>query len=246
MLPKIKYSRISFLKILLGLLFIVLQNVTTAQINNTLKYDKNGKINVRTSEKIQKFLNDDFYLYDTEPSVSPESFWQRIWSWINKIIFEFFYLLNKGGNIVSFIFYGLILALLIFIILKLIGVSPHRIFLRTKKIKVPDIPVYDEDINALDFNKIISEAIEKEDYRKAVRFLYIKFLKILSDTEYIEWKPEKTNKDYNKEMRNTKLYKNFMNLTRIYDYVWYGEFKIKALFFNSVNKEFKSVFKEFE
>jgi len=219
---------------------------SVGQNSGVLKKDTAGIITVRTSENIQNYLNDDYYLYDTEQAQSPETLWQKILFWIQQLIYEFFYLLGKGGSLVLYIFYAVVTATLIFIILKLLGVSPHSLFLRTKKIKLQDIPVFQDDINAVDFEKTINDAIKNEDYRKAVRFLYIKFLKILSENEEIEWKKEKTNKDYKTEMKNSKYRSEFLNLTETYEYVWYGEFKIKHKIFKTVFSDFNRIFKDFE
>lgn len=216
------------------------------QISGDLIKDADGILTVRTSENIQNYLNDNFYLYNTEPVQSPETFWQKILFWIQQLIFDFFYLLGKGGNLVSYIFYVVVTATLIFIILKLMGVSPYSLFLRNKKIKLQNLPVFEEDINVFDFEKTINEAIKNKNYRKAVRFLYIKFLKILSENEEIEWKKEKTNKDYKTEMKNSKYSTEFLKLTETYEYVWYGEFKIKNEYFKTVFSDFIRIFNDFE
>jgi len=209
---------------------------------NSPKKDTSGIVSIRTSENIHTYLNDKSFLYDTEQAQAPLNLLQRILLWIQQLIFEFFYLLGKGGNLVSYIFYALVLSVLTFIILKLLGLSPHHILLRSKKIKFQNLPVFEEDINTVDFEKIIDEAIKNRNYRKAVRFLYIKFLKILSDNEEIEWKKEKTNKDYKHEMKNSAFFSDFSNLTKIYEHVWYGEFKIKQSFFMTVYEDFTRIF----
>ncbi len=239
-----KQTKIFFFLLLIFL--PVLSFNSYGQKPDSLKKDISGNLNVRTSDKIREYLNDDSFLYDTEIGESPESFWQRILYWFKQLIYEFFCLLGKGGNLVSYIFYAVIFAALVFIILKLMGISPYSLFLRKKKIKLQNLPVFEEDINAVNFEKIISEAVDAGDYRKAVRFLYIKFLKILSENEEIEWKKEKTNKDYKQEMENSKYKKEFSELTKIYEYVWYGEFKINLRLFNKVFSDFTRIFKDFE
>ncbi len=231
---------------LLFLFMLQFSFYATGQSTDSLKKDTSETINIRTSGKIQKYLNDDYFLYNTEPAQSAKNLWQRIVFWIQQLIFEFFYLLGKGGNLISFIFYAVVLAVLLFIILKLLGVSPHSFFLKTKKIKLSDIPVFEEDISTVDFDKVINLAIKNQDYRKAVRFLYIKTLKLLSEIEEIEWKKEKTNKDYNREMKNSRFFFEFSKLTRFYEYVWYGDFNIKQTFFNTVYGDFNRFFKNFE
>ena len=230
------------------LLFVFLSvffSVIYGQKSDLPKKETKEDIIVRSSEQITDYLNNEDFLYNTEPARTPETLWQRILYWIQRIIAEFFYLLGKGGNLVSYIFYAIVLTVLIFIILKLLGLSPHHILLRSKKIKMQNLPVFEEDINAVDFEKIIAEAIQDQNYRKAVRFLYIQFLKILSQNEEIEWKKEKTNKDYKQEMKDSIYISEFSKLTKIYEYVWYGEFRIKEKFFNAVYEDFKRIFKNF-
>ena len=235
------------IQIFLLLSFIsVFSFYAAGQKSDRLKKETDGIISVRTSDKIQDYLNDKDYLYNTEPAQTPESLWQRILFWILQLIAKLIDLLGKGGNLVSYIFYAVVLSVLVYIILKLLGVSPHSLFLRSKKIKSENMPIFEEDINGIDFEKIISEAVENENYRKAVRFLYIKFLKILSDTEQIEWKKEKTNKDYKQEMKSSKFFFEFSKLTNVYEYVWYGEFTIKQAFFHTVFDDFNRIFNDFK
>ncbi len=238
-------KRINKFAFLLFIFLSVFFSVVFGQKSDLPKKETKENIAVRSSEKINTYLNDKDYLYNTEAAQTPETLLQRILYWLLRIIGELFYLLGKGGNLVSYIFYALVLTVLVFIILKLLGLSPHHILLRSKKIKLQNLPVFEEDINTLDFEKIINEAIQNRNYRKAVRFLYIQFLKILSDNEEIEWKKEKTNKDYKQEMKDSMYFSEFSKLTKIYEYVWYGEFKIKESFFNAVYEDFKQIFKNF-
>lgn len=243
-MKKLQPAYKNFLRLLSIIMFLTLSFASFSQSEKKIKKDVSGDVHIRTSLQIEKYLNDDTYLYDTEPTISPKTLWQRIWFWIMSIFSEFLYRISQGGNLIAYIFYGIMLFLLGFVILKLIGLSPHHIFLNTKKIKLSDIPVFNDDINTLDIEKTISEAINNDDFRTAVRFLYIKLLKILSEKEYIEWKPEKTNKDYYFEMQKNKQTKQFVKLTRIYEYVWYGEFLIKQNFFFSAKENFDRFFKE--
>jgi len=230
-------------------LLFVFSSVLFSQIygqkNNLPKKETKEDIIVRSSEQINDYLNNKDFLYNTELARTPKTLWQQFLYRIQQIIAEFFYLLEKGGNLVSYIFYAIILFVLIFIILKLLRLNPHHILLRSKKIKMQNLPVFEENINAVDFEKIITEAIQDQNYRKAVRFLYIQFLKILSQNEEIEWKKEKTNKDYKQEMKNSRYISEFSKLTKIYEYVWYGEFTIKEKFFGLVHQDFKQIFNQF-
>ena len=53
-----------------------------------------------------------------------------------------------------------------------------------------------------------------------------RLLKSLSDKNIIEWDIEKTNLDYQREIQNTEIKKNFRFLSYVYEYSWYGEFEL--------------------
>jgi hypothetical protein len=95
-----------------------------------------------------------------------------------------------------------------------------------------------EDLSSIDFQKKINEAVKAGDYRLAVRWHYLKILFLLDKKQIIAFAPHKTNIDYsyqirdkenvkeNNELKGKNLYQNFMQLSRIYEFVWYGKFNV--------------------
>lgn len=213
-----------------------------AQEQEDLKYDHDGLIEIRTSEEINRFLDDEFYLYDRELVKPPTTFLKKLLDWI----FKFFRFLDKGGKPVSYAFYALMFAILLFVIIKVLGLNYQSIFIRSAKIRSKEIDVFDEDIHAVDFDAVINDAVKNENYRKALRYLYIKFLKVLVDNELIEWEINKTNKDYRKEMKKSKYFSIFKNLTFVYEYVWYGEFDVNYQQFDDFRSDFNKVYRDFK
>ena len=116
----------------------------------------------------------------------------------------------------------LIIALIVAIILRVQNINIRNLFGRRKLQE--DVFIYDEDVNTMNFESLISEAVQKKNYRMAVRYLYLKNLKALSDKLIINWSPNKTNYIYLNEIRNENLKNNFWESTQIFDFVWYGEF----------------------
>lgn len=96
----------------------------------------------------------------------------------------------------------------------------------------------DENIHELNFTEEIELAVGQDDYRKAVRLVYLYALKLLSDHEIIEWRPSKTNHDYQYEIQNKLFQQKFVTLSFYFEYIWYGEFKADLQQF----KEMKSTF----
>ena len=64
-------------------------------------------------------------------------------------------------------------------------------------------------------------------------------LKILSDKNIIDWEINKTNAKYIKEMNNHAQQNNFMQLTNVFDYVWYGNKKLAKEEFYQAYQSFK-------
>jgi len=52
---------------------------------------------------------------------------------------------------------------------------------------------------------------------------------MMTDKELIDWQLQKTNDDYLKELGSTKLQEPFKTITRLYDYIWYGNFDLDEL-----------------
>ena len=88
---------------------------------------------------------------------------------------------------------------------------------------------------------MIKEFINQKNYRLAIRYYYLLSLKYLTESDRITWQPQKTNEDYIKEIEKDHLKKDFKNITRIYDYVWYGEFKVDVLKFESLKLLFEDL-----
>lgn len=83
-----------------------------------------------------------------------------------------------------------------------------------------------EDLNTINFDVKIKEAAKENDYRLAIRWHYLKMLYILDKNEFIIFAPFKTNIDYNNELKGKKASEGFAKFSRIYEYVWYGQFEL--------------------
>jgi len=66
------------------------------------------------------------------------------------------------------IFYGLCAALILWVILKILNIDAKDLFFRSAKSSRINFNIADENIHALDFEKLIQAAIDKKEYRDAV------------------------------------------------------------------------------
>jgi hypothetical protein len=76
------------------------------------------------------------------------------------------------------------------------------------------------------YDALISEAENKNELNLAIRYLFLKTLRSLTDKGFIDFTADKTNKEYLKEMERNAYYNEFQKLTRNYEYTWYGKFLI--------------------
>ncbi len=83
----------------------------------------------------------------------------------------------------------------------------------------------EEELKATNtYDRFISDAEKAGKFNVATRYWYLKTLKNLKDAELIQYSPDKTNQEYIFELSRSPLQESFRQLTRNYEYVWYGEF----------------------
>lgn len=97
-----------------------------------------------------------------------------------------------------------------------------------------------ENIFEMDFEQAIAAAVGQKNYRLAVRLLYLRTLRDLSNRNLIHYTHEKTNSDYLMQLEGTSYYRNFFGLTRNFDYTWYGQFELSRENYEAVQRDFSS------
>lgn len=96
----------------------------------------------------------------------------------------------------------------------------------------------EEDIFHLSYTKLILKAEKENDYRVAIRLMFLQTLKLLSDTNSIHYQPDYTNLHYLQQLHQSKFYNEFSKASRSYEYVWYGRFDISAARYAAVKNDF--------
>lgn len=179
-----------------------------------------------------------------EAEASP-SLWTRFWRWFWHL-FDFAGKVKGAGSflgaLLTFLEYLFILlgiGAIVFFITRLMGVDMLAIF--KGKPAAANLPYAEslENIHEIDFDAEIDKAVAQHNYRLAVRLLYLKCLKQLSDASLIQWQPDKTNITYINELSETEQRHTFKLLTRQFEYVWYGGFAIDAPVFKQINELFQ-------
>ncbi len=175
------------------------------------------------SQKINRLLeNDDFvYQKDSYETYGP---WQRFQQKLQDILHRIFGQ-APSGNTIENVFYILAALLLIWAILKILGIEMNSVFRKTPAAKKIDYQVNEENIHEIHFQKEIEKARTAGQNRLVVRLQYLWALKKLSDQNQIKVERGKTNQDYRYEVRSEGLKEPFSRLSRIFEYTWYGHFE---------------------
>jgi hypothetical protein len=111
-----------------------------------------------------------------------------------------------------------------------------------RKMTPDDISKPVENIEEVDFDGLLRQALAEGDFRLAVRVHYLLLLKKLNEASLIVWKKNKTNRDYLSELygRNA-VYDDVRKLTLAYELVWYGERTVTQDSFQRISGQFESV-----
>ncbi|MDL5046745.1 DUF4129 domain-containing protein [Oscillatoria amoena NRMC-F 0135] len=179
---------------------------------------------------IQRLKNDPALRYTQAPAV--QNLWQRFKIWLNRIIDS---LLRTAATTdwVSVLIIALALIAIIYVVMRLLKVDPFTLFYKTPApLKTGAI---EEDIHSLDFDSLIREAVAKEQFRLAIRLIFLQALKLLSDHHHVHWRPGKTNHDYLNELTDPQLRTGFNELNFYFEYAWYGNFAINPQLFARVS-----------
>jgi hypothetical protein len=207
------------IRTLLLCLFFTTLGPLHAQETDTVLPDSSGvEVRQMDTEVLTTLKADPDLDYGRSPSAI--NLWERFKRWLNSLINS---LIGAAVSVVA----------LIYVILRLMKVNVNMFY--TGKQAATPHGVLDEDIHAMDFDKLIQEALQRNEYRLAIRLLFLKSLKLLADKHHILWQPGKTNHDYLNELSTQHLKTGFNELNFYFEYAWYGNFTINETLYKKVD-----------
>lgn len=184
---------------------------------------------------VKTYTQQNDFQYDeaSEPMVSV---WDRFWNWFWKMVDD---ILNTktGGTIFSWAKISIAIGLVIFFIYKVTRMNKNGLFNKDGYENL-DYNVANDDIHGIDFNAAIEDAIAKNNYRVAIRLMYLQTLKLLTDSDLIDWKINKTNATYVQELSEHSQQYSFAQLTNYFDKAWYGETNVDTVQFDQLKQSF--------
>ncbi len=210
---------------------------------------KNDKSNIIQkyfdANNLEKYRGDTDFNYEEDKKVNNPSMIERLFNWLKRQFLRFLEWLfgvDYANGIFATILSALpyvIAGIVLFLMLKFfLKVNSRGIIATSKNKLVVSITEEEELIKNVDILKLIQQAINQKNYRLAVRYYYLNILKQLEHKALIIWEHQKTNEDYIKEISQEDIQNSLINLTRLYDFVWYGNFTINETEFMRVESDF--------
>jgi len=203
---------------------VPIKKLEISEINSPLPHkDRNV-----TAQQWKNLTDDPTFTYTEEQPKARESAASDGWAKFMLSILEFF--ASSAGKVLLWV----IVAILVLGIVLWIFKQNGNIFFarKDKKIGGDNIDEYADDFVPANWEQTIMDAAQQGDYRLAVRHGYRYFLFLLQEKELIKYQTAKTNYQYAFELAGSNLHKPFMQLTREYEYAWYGGFAIEKAQFD--------------
>ncbi|AXV50232.1 DUF4129 domain-containing protein [Prevotella denticola] len=168
------------------------------------------------STLLHRFRSDEAYDYAGELQ-TPDLDW---WDWLARKIERLFsdvFSIQSDGDIRIFIYIAIALAFSALIVFLLYRHRP-RLFGKAGNINRADDE--EDDIYGIDFDAAYARAMAQKDYYRAVRIVYLRTLRRLSDSQRISWQLYKTPTEYTREF----LSADFQRMTSVFMRVRYGNY----------------------
>lgn len=189
--------------------------------------------------KEKEVFSDKDFNYDVDAKES-ENWLEAFWKWLLSIIESFFGKLSPDNAERAWqIFKWSLIALFIAGIIYALWKSNFRGLLRGKPKSLSGAAFSDlpEDLESVNIDKLISDALASGNYRLAIRWCFLKSLQLLNQKKHIAWQPSKTNIDYQHELKSEGLRDGFHKLSYVFEYVWYGEMSTNEQVFAKYRNE---------
>jgi hypothetical protein len=198
-------------------------------------------IRMISATKLNGFRNSSDFQYDTSIEI-PVDFWDIIKYYLSQWFLKFF----NTAHPFHYVWYIIFILFVTYLFLKIYKSDAFSFFYKSGVKAGLDFNQIETDISTIDFDTLIQENISNGQFRIAVRHLYLKLLKLFNRFDVIDWKKNKTNRDYIREVSKSKYKEIFISLTFLYDYFWYGNFEIDEQAFKTAKSKFETVFSEFK
>jgi hypothetical protein len=180
---------------------------------------------------IDAYKKDRHFAYANDPAYwrhrreDPNKLAEWLWSILTSAAFRYTILIALGG-------------LLLFVIIRVMSENNLRVFYRRRVRKTGGDGSADEAPVEEDLDERLQYYLAGNDYRQAVRYLYLRTLRGLHHKGLIKQTLQSTNHEYLRQLSGTAQERPFTFLTTACEKVWYGEFTLGEAQFQRLYQHF--------
>jgi hypothetical protein len=226
----------------LCLVFILMSTLSPAQktgdsisISPDQKEFSLGKARIPDRAYFSKYLNDKQYRYEEDyPAEVKSNFLSRLWHRILTLRDLLFKALAYFPLTVRIIFYCLFVLLLVI----LATTRFSKIFYTETVTAGSDFMEIQDEGGQTDLDAAVRIQISRQNYRSAIRFLHLKILKELELKGLVTFSREKTNRDYSREIKDSRHQAIFSQLAAVYNRIWFGNYDLTSEEFDKLASGF--------
>lgn len=188
------------------------------------------------AEKLEEYRNDRDFRYEVNP-YRQNTFWDKIRYYLGQFLNTLFSDKGPGPYIRTLI----LIVVLALAVIKLVDGNAQWFFGKESKSREGTVRLLEEDIAGADLMNLADIAHREGNLRLCIRYHYLHLLKELDAKGFISWHKDKTNRDYLREIRQTDIRSLFQVQTFVFDYVWYGNFEIDEVHYQTVQQGFQNL-----
>ena len=184
------------------------------------------------TKKIVDYQKDSRFDYLSQNEMPDYSWFDMVSRWFNRLINSLFsgkIEQNITTPLLIFIFLLILTTILYFLYKK-----RPELFMRAKKTTAMPYHIEEGNIHEIDFEKEIASALQGNDYRLAIRLLYLQTLRFLSDSHQIDWQIHKTPMEYLYEITSQEIRQPFRVFTNHFLHVRYGNYPASNELFDTM------------
>jgi uncharacterized protein DUF4129 len=203
---------------------------------SAIVYDSSEVLQRNASEYVERLRSKKDFEYPITPK-DEESLWDKFWRFIMSLLYGNIFSLGEI-SITQIILFAIVVAAVVLLVIWLNKQGTGGMFGKKDAKNELDFEEI-EDIKDIDISILIQQAVDNQNYREAVRLLYLRSLQKMSELELIRWRNDATNREYINELKNASTRTDFSRLTLQFDYINYGEFPLTLTKFTHVRKMFE-------
>lgn len=181
--------------------------------------------------RLAHWQNNPLYDYNRELQTPDMDLYGWLDSQLMKLLSRIFgsRFAHDYSEVILITIFVVIVVLLVWFIYK----KRPELFMRSGKKRIA-YTIHEDTIYGVDFEAEITAALSRENYREAIRLLYLQTLKFMSDAGTIDWQLFKTPTQYIYEVKPEELRERFRRLTTHFLRVRYGNFEATRSLFDEM------------